>query len=669
VENIDVAILFTVILAFFIFVIFLIPISAIFALDNFNKNEIKKNDPPVIVILHKVRGIAGQLVTLDASKSIDPDRDPIKFSWKKISADNFNIDLMNDRSPIASFVAPPIKSQTTVVFRLSVVDVNGNTDSDQMQVILSKKTGKDKQEGQTLMGKPKLNNKINKVDKTDKSQSKLLGLSSMNKNQNTPTQSELKQGFLSDESRKDSRVAANQMKVNAGSDTEAFGGEIVTLSGKISSNLNSNQIKMSWKQMKGLHVQLSSNHIFDPLFIAPNVKKSEKMEFELYASDQHGVVASDSVTIVVIPGSGKEGQISNKDGQNTRPTKVESDNASTRIDQPPALSSEQLMVSSSSSDATPPTVVSTKPATGAIGVAVSSTITATFGEVVQGLTVNPSTFTLKNSGGTSISGLVTLSSDGRTGIFTPSSPLAFSTSYTATVRGVRDLAGNTMITAKSWSFTTTSSAFQITTSSLYDNFQGSTYALKDGMTSPNGKWLDKWNGYGQAGVKTLSGNNIFYQIPKSSTKSSETHSGLVVSKQKFSDITLDIDMKTYKQTRQNSPPNAWEAAWVMWRWVDLYHHYYFVIKTNGIEFGKKDTSCNCEQQVFLKTGTSPKLQIGAWNHIKISSIGKHTTIWVGGSKVVDMDDPSYNSAKMSSGFIGLYTEDASVGFDNVYIGK
>ena len=228
-----------------------------------------------------------------------------------------------------------------------------------------------------------------------------------------------------------------------------------------------------------------------------------------------------------------------------------------------------------------------------------------------------------------------------------------------------------MITAKGWSFktTTTTSAFQITTSSLYDNFQGSTYTLKDGMTSPNGKWLDKWNGYGHAGVKTLSGNNIFYQIPKISTKSSKTHSGLVVSKQKFSDITLDIDMKTYKQTRQNSPPNAWEAAWVMWRWVDLYHHYYFVIKTNGIEFGKKDTSCNCEQQVFLKTGTSPKLQIGAWNHIKISSIGKHTTIWVGGSKVVDMDDPSYHSAKMSRGFIGLYTEDASVGFDNVYIDK
>ena len=470
-ENIDVAILFTVILAFFIFVIFLIPASAIFALDNLNKNEIKKNDPPIIVTLHKVRANPGQLVILDASESTDPDRDPIKFNWKKISTDNLNIDLMNDRSSIASFVAPPIKSQTTMVFRLSVIDVNGNTVSDQIQVIVSKKTSKDKQEGKTLMGKPKLNNK---EDNIDKSQGKLSGLSSVNKNQNTLTKSELKQGSLSDQPRKDSRVAGNQIKVNAGSDTEAFGGEIVTLGGKISTDLNSNQIKLSWKQTKGLHVHLSSNHIFNPLFIAPNVKKSEKTEFELYASDQNGVVASDSVTIVVNPPSGKEGQISDKEGQNTRPTKVESDNASTRIGQPPAITSEQPMFSSSSLDATPPTVVSTKPATGAIGVAVTSTITATFGEAVQGLTVNPSTFTLKNMGGTSMAGIVTLSTDGRTAIFTPSSPLAFSTSYTATVRGVKDLAGNTMITTKSWSFeTTTTSAFQtLSTSSLYDNFQG-----------------------------------------------------------------------------------------------------------------------------------------------------------------------------------------------------
>ena len=111
----------------------------------------------------------------------------------------------------------------------------------------------------------------------------------------------------------------------------------------------------------------------------------------------------------------------------------------------------------------------------------------------------------------------------------------------------------------------------------------------------------------------------------------------------FSDMTLELDMKTYKQLRQNSAPNSWESAWVMWRWTDLFHHYYFVLKTSGIEFGKKDTSCSCKQQVFLKTGPSPTLKIDTWNHVKISSIGKHTTIWLDGVKVVDMDDPSYSS--------------------------
>lgn len=122
-------------------------------------------------------------------------------------------------------------------------------------------------------------------------------------------------------------------------------------------------------------------------------------------------------------------------------------------------------------------------------------------------------------------------------------------------------------------------------------------------------------------------------------------------------------MKTYKQLRQNSVPNSWESAWVMWRWTDLFHHYYFVLKTSGIEFGKKDTSCNCEQQVFLKTATSPTLKIDTWNYVKISSIGKHTTIWLDGVKVVDMDDPSYSkTADMSGGYIGLYNEDASSAF-------
>ena len=83
---------------------------------------------------------------------------------------------------------------------------------------------------------------------------------------------------------------------------------------------------------------------------------------------------------------------------------------------------------------------------------------------------------------------------------------------------------------------------------------------------------------------------------------------------------------------------------------------------------RKTLAVVVKQQVFLKTGPSPTLKLDTWNHVKISSIGKHTTIWLDGVKVVDMDDPSYSStADMSGGCIGLYNEDASTAFDKVTV--
>ena len=229
-----------------------------------------------------------------------------------------------------------------------------------------------------------------------------------------------------------------------------------------------------------------------------------------------------------------------------------------------------------------------------------------------------------------------------------------------------DNAGNigALSTEKSASTAGTTSG----TGNVYDDFQGGTYKLTDGQKSPNGKWLSKWNAGGEMGVKSENSNNVFYGFPKTATSPGQSFSSFALSTRMFSDMTLELDMKTYKQLRQNSAPNSWESAWVIWRWTDLYHHYYFVLKTSGIEFGKKDTSCSCEQQVFLKTGPSPTLKINTWNHVKISSIGKHTTIWLDGVKVVDMDDPSYSStADMSGGYIGLYNEDASTAFDKVTV--
>jgi tetrahydromethanopterin S-methyltransferase subunit B len=103
-------------------------------------------------------------------------------------------------------------------------------------------------------------------------------------------------------------------------------------------------------------------------------------------------------------------------------------------------------------DTTPPTVLSTDPANGAIGVALNTTVEATFSEVMDPLTITTTTFTLRQ-GTTSISGAVTYA--GTTALFRPAAPLASNTVYTAMLStGAEDLAGNALAANYTWSFTT-----------------------------------------------------------------------------------------------------------------------------------------------------------------------------------------------------------------------
>jgi uncharacterized delta-60 repeat protein len=104
-------------------------------------------------------------------------------------------------------------------------------------------------------------------------------------------------------------------------------------------------------------------------------------------------------------------------------------------------------------DTTPPTVISTYPVNGATDVAANAIITATFSEPMDATTVTAATFTVKDVANNPISGVVICS--GRTAFFSPSTNLSLSTAYTATITvTVKDLAGNAMVSAYSWGFTT-----------------------------------------------------------------------------------------------------------------------------------------------------------------------------------------------------------------------
>jgi Ice-binding-like/Bacterial Ig-like domain len=103
--------------------------------------------------------------------------------------------------------------------------------------------------------------------------------------------------------------------------------------------------------------------------------------------------------------------------------------------------------------AAPPTVVSTVPVNGATAVAVNSPISATFSEVMNAATINGATFTLTGPGATPVAGTVTYA--GTTATFTPTTLLANSTLFTATITtGAKDPAGVPLAANSVWIFTT-----------------------------------------------------------------------------------------------------------------------------------------------------------------------------------------------------------------------
>ena len=102
-------------------------------------------------------------------------------------------------------------------------------------------------------------------------------------------------------------------------------------------------------------------------------------------------------------------------------------------------------------DTTPPYVLSTVPALGAAGVALSAPLSATFSKPVNCSTLTTTTFTVTALGGVAVAGTVTCS--GSTATFTPTSALALHTLYTAVIAtGVHDLAGNALVQNYTWNF-------------------------------------------------------------------------------------------------------------------------------------------------------------------------------------------------------------------------
>ncbi len=107
-----------------------------------------------------------------------------------------------------------------------------------------------------------------------------------------------------------------------------------------------------------------------------------------------------------------------------------------------------------SNDSTPPTVLSATPALNATNVSITPVLTVKFSEAIDGNTLPVETAFLKTSGGVYVVGVGVYDTATNTAAFTPAAPLAYNTTYTGTLSGIKDLAGNSMVGSYTFTFTT-----------------------------------------------------------------------------------------------------------------------------------------------------------------------------------------------------------------------
>jgi len=108
-------------------------------------------------------------------------------------------------------------------------------------------------------------------------------------------------------------------------------------------------------------------------------------------------------------------------------------------------------------DLAPPTITSTVPANIATGVGINQAVNATFSKAMDPTTISTATFTVTGPGATPVIGTVAYDVPSHVATLTPTTNLAPSTTYTATISGVKDVAGNALATGAApnpWTFTT-----------------------------------------------------------------------------------------------------------------------------------------------------------------------------------------------------------------------
>ena len=247
----------------------------------------------------------GSTVTLNGSQSVDPYGIILSYSWKQIPT-NHLITLNGADTPVWSFTAPRVSSDTTFTFELTVTDNNGATDDRTVNVLVKHSPTTDNP--QPVEGTAP--NQIANGNTTNNPPAATPSIAGVLPPQTPPT---------TDNPQPVEGTAPNQIAngntttppvknisqplvANANPDRIVNKGSIVTLDGTHSTGTIASY---SWKQIGGKSVKLVSADALNSTFIAPSVKKDSPLKFMLTIDDGKGKTATVAVNVLVLKDSSK----------------------------------------------------------------------------------------------------------------------------------------------------------------------------------------------------------------------------------------------------------------------------------------------------------------------------------------------------------------------------
>lgn len=177
-----------------------------------------------------------------------------------------------------------------------------------------------------------------------------------------------------------------------------------------------------------------------------------------------------------------------------------------------------------------------------------------------------------------------------------------------------------------------------------------------------GPWTVESTGYGCVKAAGDGGQRWLEAGTRRTSEPAKTHAFLLTGPSAAAPFALSARVLTVERTRDGSPPNSWEAAWLAWSFTDRMHFYYFATKSDGWELGKRDPAYPGGQR-FLATGSSPSFPTGMWAALRVVQTADHRLrVYVDGALVADFVDAE---RPYGSGKVALYGEDCVARFADV----